>query len=464
MEGVYCNKKPANAGNSRREEAMKYDLRAIQRTALLVAIAAAMTLSGAKARADVTLSAMFPYTKVDPEYQELQELYARFHQQNPDITINFDYLDHDAYHVKMQALAISNNLPNILTLWPGKRTGYITDRGYARDLEPWIKRDDLAAAQRAVFLTPQARGGQVYELGVPFVNFTNVVYVNKKLLDQLGLSFPKTLKDFEAQAPVIRKGGFRPVVFGDQSDWVLQSCLLSVLVSRIGGVEWFDKVRYGEGGHSFNDPQFVTALQTVRDMTDAGLIDQSEPQTTRQQALSAFVSGKSVYFIGGIWEVVNLDSALPADMKSQIEMHTFPHVDGGAMTDDASSSGEIATGFGISKASTDAQAEAAWKWIKFTLDANQADIYVKHGDLPVYQKGGEEIAGMITDPLLKSSYSFSTSTNTVLPVLDDKMDAQGVEQIINAGLQELVLGSTTAHDLAAKYERWVAANDSNRKQ
>jgi hypothetical protein len=43
------------------------------------------------------------------------------------------------------------------------------------------------------------------------------------------------------------------------------------------------------------------------------------------------------------------------------------------------------------------------------------------------------------------------------------MDAQGVQQVINAGLQELVLGSTTAKDLAAKYESWVAANDSNRK-
>ena len=40
---------------------------------------------------------------------------------------------------------------------------------------------------------------------------------------------------------------------------------------------------------------------------------------------------------------------------------------------------------------------------------------------------------MITDPLLKSSCAFSTSTNTVRPVLDDKMDAQGVEQIIKAG-------------------------------
>src|SRR5580700_5028533 len=192
---------------------MKCILTGLCNAASLALLAGAMAVgSSAATYANVTLSSIVPYTKVDPQYQELQELYARFHKQNPDITIKFDFLDHDAYHVKMQALAISNNLPNILTLWPGKRTGYITDRGYARDLEPWIKRDDLAAAQRAVFLTPQARGGQVYELGVPFVNFTNVVYVNKKLLDQLGLSFPKTLKDFEAQAPVIRKGGFRPVV------------------------------------------------------------------------------------------------------------------------------------------------------------------------------------------------------------------------------------------------------------
>jgi raffinose/stachyose/melibiose transport system substrate-binding protein len=443
---------------------MKRILTGLRKGASFALLAAAMAAgTTAAAHANVTLSSIVPYTKVDPQYEELQELYKRFREQNPDISINFDYLDHDAYHVKMQALAVSGNLPNILTLWPGKRTGYVTDRGYARDLQPWIRQDDLAATQRPVFLAPQGKGGQVYELGVPFVNFTNVVYVNTNLLKQLGLSFPKTLREFEGQAGVIRKAGLRPVVYGDQSDWVLQSCLLSVLVSRIGGADWFDKVRYGEDGHSFNDGQFVEALQAVKDMTDAGLIDVSEPQTTREQALSAFVSGKSVYFIGGIWEVVNLNSALPADLKAAVEMHPFPHVDGGAMTDDNSSSGEIATGFGISKASTDEQAQAAWKWIKFTIDAKQADIYVKHGDLPVYKAGGDAVAGMITDPLAKTSYAFSTKIDQVLPVLDDKMDAQGVQQIINAGLQEIVLGSTTAKDLAAKYEAWVAANDSNRK-
>ena len=45
---------------------------------------------------------------------------------------------------------------------------------------------------------------------------------------------------------------------------------------------------------------------------------------------------------------------------------------------------------------------------------------------------------------------------------NDKMDAEGVNEIINKGLQELILGDTTAEEIAQKYETWVAANDSNR--
>ena len=127
-----------------------------------------------------------------------------------------------------------------------------------------------------------------------------------------------------------------------------------------------------------------------------------------------------------------------------------------------SSSGEPATGFGISAKLNGEKAEAAWTWIKFNLDPSNKDIDVKYGLLPNYAKD-VGISAMLTDPLAKSSYAFSSSITNVLPVLDDRLDAEGVTQIINAGLQELVLGSVTPKDLAAKYEAWVAANDSNRK-
>lgn len=439
---------------------MKKFLQTVRRgaTAFLLACTA-ISLTGAAAYADTAISAIVPFTKVDPDYATLQETYQRFHQQNPDITINFDYLDHDAYHVKMQALAVAGKLPNLFQLWPGKRTGYLTDHGYARDLRDIIKRDGIDATQKDMFLAAQGKNGEIYELALPFVNYSNVIYANDKLLTQLGLSFPKTLKEFEDQAAAIQKAGYLPVVYGDQSSWVLQSCLLSMLVAREGGLQWFQDAQHGTNGAGFKDKPFVDALKVVQEMVTTGLIGSSEPSTTREQALADFVGGKSVYMVGGVWDVANLKSGLPADLAGSVSMHTFPDIDGQKVSS-ASSSGALATGYGISSASTPEQVEAAWKWIKFYVDFKNADIVVKHGTLPVYKSGS--IESMLKDPLDVASFKFSSGIETVLPVIDDKMDAEGVNVIVNAGLQELVLGQTKPEDLAAKYETWVAANDSNR--
>ena len=424
-----------------------------------IAIAIAGVGLAAPAHANTTITAVVSFTKVDNQYFLLQDLYKRFQEQHPDITINFDFLDHDAYHTKMQALAISGTLPDMMSLWPGKRTGYLTDRGYIRDLRDLIKRDDIAASQKAIFLGPQGKDGEVYELAAPLVNYSNVVYVNEELLAKLGLQYPKTLAEMEKQAKTIADAGYRPMVFGDESSWVMQSCLLSAVTARVGGLEWFDKARRGDGA-SFADPQFVKSLQVIKDMVDAGLISKSEPTTSREQAMSMFVSGKAVYFIGGIWEVSNLESSLPDGMKAKIGMYTFPEI-AGQKEVTASSSGALSTGFGISaKASPDA-VEAAWQWIKFNADPANADLQVKHGSLPTYKS--RDISDLIEGPLNKASYKFSSGIETVLPVIDDKMDAQGVNQIVNAGLQELILGNVTPEELAKRYESWVAANDSNRK-
>ena len=176
--------------------------------------------------------------------------------------------------------------------------------------------------------------------------------------------------------------------------------------------------------------------------------------------MSQFVSGEAVYFIGGIWEVSNLESSLPADMKDKIGMYAFPEI-AGQKTSSNSSSGALSTGFGISASASDEAAAAAWEWIKFNADPANADIHVKHGRLPTYKV--VDISNLVEGPLNQASYRFSSAIDTVLPVIDDKMDAEGVNQIVNAGLQELILGTTTPEELAKRYEDWVAANDSNRK-
>ncbi len=422
-------------------------------------LAASLGMSALSVHAETTVTALLPFTKVDNAAKFTEELYARFQDAHPDIAIEFDYLEHDAYHTKMQALAISDNLPNILTLWPGKRTGYLTDNGYAMDLRPMIAADNVAETQREVFLGPQGANGEIYELSLPLVNYSNVVYANKALMAELGIEYPATLEEFEAQAAKIVEAGYRPVVYGDQSAWVMQSCLLSMLTARIGGLEWFDKARRGDGA-GFTDEEFVKSLATVTRMVESGLIARSEPSTTREQAMSLFVSGRSVYLIGGIWEVANLKNALTEEQQAEIGMYTFPEI-AGQRTSSASSSGALNTGYGISSGSSEEETAAAWEWIKFVIDYSNADLATKYGTLPVYKEGG--IEQFLENPLDKASYSFSSGIETVLPVIDDKMDAEGVNEIINLGLQELILGNTTAEEIAQKYETWVAANDSNRQ-
>ncbi len=411
------------------------------------------------AYAETVVDAIVPVTKIENGYFQIVDLYERFKEQNPDITINFDFLEHDAYHTKMQALAISDNLPDLMQLWPGKRTGYLTDRGYIRDLRDWIERDNLAESQKDIFLGPQGKNGEVWELAPPLVAFSNVVYVNQDVLDKLGLEFPKTLDEMKEQAEAIAAAGYRPLVMGDEQSWVMQSCLLSPVTARVGGLDWFARAVRGDDA-GFDDPEFVQSLQVIKDMVDSGLLSKNEPSTTREHAISLLAAGKAAYFVGGIWEVPNLETSLSEESKAQIGMYPFPEI-AGQKTSTNSSSGALQTGYGISASASEEVAEAAWKWIKFTIDPANADLQIKYGSLPTYRN--YDISPMVEGVLNKKAYGFISSIDTVLPVLDDKMDAEGVGEIINNGLQELIMGNTTPEALAQRYEEWVAANDSNRK-
>lgn len=43
------------------------------------------------------------------------------------------------------------------------------------------------------------------------------------------------------------------------------------------------------------------------------------------------------------------------------------------------------------------------------------------------------------------------------------MDSEGVNNLLNPGIQAVMMGDKSPAQLAAEYEAWVAANDSNRK-
>jgi raffinose/stachyose/melibiose transport system substrate-binding protein len=395
------------------------------------------------------------------EYQDLtdkvevatwEKLLEAFAKENPNIEFEFEYGFDEPYHNKLQTMAIAGQIPDLVFLWPGKRTGYITGQGLIKDLRPWITGHEAEFAAGA--LSPQGPNGEIYELPEQ-MTATHVMYTNERLMQELGLTFPKTLDELIAQGETIRAAGLIPIAMTNKAGWQMQSCLLSALTERAGGMEWYDKAIAGDGA-SFADPEFVNALAVIDTLAKNEMFMPGINQADYGAALTEFVTEKAVYYIDGGWRVNNLVGELKDEQKHYISLKTFPEIPN--QKGQAGSTAAVAgTGYGMNAKLEGEKAEAAWKWIWFYSGPVGSKIRQADGALPAYNLPPNEDL----DIMVKKLNTFVAETPAGY-VIDAKMDAEGMG-VLHPAIQEMILGAKTPEQVAQEYEAWVSANDSNRK-
>jgi raffinose/stachyose/melibiose transport system substrate-binding protein len=379
------------------------------------------------------------------------ELQAGWEAGHPDITLEWEYGYNEPYHDKLQAMAVAGQLPDLMFLWPGKRTGYVTDSGLIKDLSPWVNGVKSQFAPAAV--APQGPNGEMWELPEQ-VTATHVMFTNTRLLDQLGLKFPATVEELVAQGDKIRAAGLIPIAMDNKDGWQMQSCLLSALVARTGGKAYMDAARTGDA--SFADKPFVDALRVIQALSANDMFSPGINQADYGIALNAFASGKAVYLIDGGWRTNELVKLMPADASTYVRYNVFPALP----TDEVirGSSAIIAgTGYGMNAKLSGAEADAAWEWIYFFAGPEGSTIKAGQGWLPAVKI---EFPPNFP-PMLSNLVNFLNATPGGY-VIDGVMDAEGMG-ILHPAIQEMMFGNKTPQQVATEYETWVARNDSGRK-
>jgi raffinose/stachyose/melibiose transport system substrate-binding protein len=378
------------------------------------------------------------------------EIMAAFEVSYPNIKLNIEYQNNEPFHNKLQAMAVAKQLPDIVYLWPKKRTGYVTSQGLIKDLVPFLgdKIDDFATAAMA----PQGPNGEIYEIPQQ-VTATHVVFTNNKILDELGLTYPKTLDEMLAQGPKLAAAGYIPIAMDNGDGWQMQSCFLSALTERAGGMDWYNDVLVGKA--SFSDPEFVNALNVIKVLSDNEMFTPGLNQAPYGNALSDFENGKAAYLIDGGWRVQSLVEELPEELVPYVTLNTFPDIPNQKGQSD-STAVVAGTGFGMNANLSGSKADAAWDWIWFYSGEEGANIRVGHGMIPSYAKAdmGDQ------HPLLAKLVNF-LNTKPAGYVIDAVVDGEGMG-VLHPGLQEMMFGNMTPQEVADEFETWVAANDSTR--
>jgi raffinose/stachyose/melibiose transport system substrate-binding protein len=406
----------------------------------------------------VTLT-LYMYRDVTaPEAGTWDTLVEAFKKANPNIELQAEYLFNDPYHTKLKAMAQSGQLPDVFFMWPDKRTGYLSGleggKPLAKDLRPWVNK--VKSQFVPVALSPQGPNGEIFEVPEQ-VTATHVMFVNNALLKKLGLTFPKTMAELVAQGDKIRAAGLVPIAMANKDGWQMQSCFLSALTERAGGLDWYNKAISGKGA-SFADPQFVAALNVIKELSDKQMFDPGINQMEYQAASQQFAADKAVYYIDGGWKVNELLQTLTPEQKENVTLETFPTIPG-QKGKPGSTSLVAGTGLGMNAKLTGEKAEAAWKLIYFYAGPGGAEIRMDGGALPAYKVDAKKLTKPV-DPLVAKLQKF-LAEKPYGWVIDSKMDGAGM-QVLHPAIQEMMLGKKTPKQVADEYETWVKANDTNR--
>ena len=136
----------------------------------------------------------------------------------------------------------------------------------------------------------------------------------------------------------------------------------------------------------------------------------------------------------------------------------FPAVSGEVTK--GSSAATTGENFGMSAKLTGAKADAAWKFISFMSGKEACEILTKYGTITTYKLDHSKFD---IDQLSKQ-YIQLINSQSMGYVIDAKMDGEGVNGLLNPGIQAVMIGQKTPAQLANEYEAWVSENDSHRKK
>ncbi|MCY1150980.1 MAG: extracellular solute-binding protein [Sphaerochaetaceae bacterium] len=405
----------------------------------------------------ITLTGYMQIDPANPAYAGHNAVVEAFEEAYPNIKLDIEYATGEAFHQKFQAMAASRKIPDIFTCYGGARTAYIQDPGLVLDLSDTdYLTDEFKSQFKPVTFKAQGENGELWMIP-PTLAVCHVVFANRAILDELGLDYPKTFEEMIAQVPTIRAAGYYPISMGNKDQWVVNSWLLSLLVDRTGGPQWFMDAAKGENGAKFTDPAFVKTLEIIQTMCEEDLFSPGVNQMGNGEADQEFYQGKSVYLIDAGWRSGGMDSQLPTEFTENIEMHVFPAIEGEVRSN--TSTAVTGEGFGIASAIKDTEkADAAWKFISFYTGEEGSKIFAQYGDIPTCNIDFSEIEMGI----MQKKYAQFQEEHEMGYVFDSVMNGEGVS-LLNANIQAMMMGNGDPSEIATQYEAWVAQNDTNRE-
>ncbi len=257
-----------------------------------------------------------------PTAKGLKQTIEAYQKEHPNVKIQLDTLSTDQQKQKLKTQAASKTIPDITMVNPAAQMQPFVEAGLFAPLNDMIDKDGLKDTYSPGLLDYYSFNGNVYAL--PDGNNIEVVYYNKDLFAQAGISAPPTTFDeLLNDVKALKAKGITPFAIGEKDTWTGSFMFMNILLRTNGGPGFLQDVL--DGKKTFEDPAFVEAVDAFQQLVQAGAFPEGATSLDANAGGNLFKSGKAAMFMIGSWETGAVDASTAGPSAAAFQ---FPTVNG----------------------------------------------------------------------------------------------------------------------------------------
>jgi raffinose/stachyose/melibiose transport system substrate-binding protein len=325
-----------------------------------------------------------------------------FQEKYPNVRLEISNTpDGNQYLTKLTTEIVAGNVPDVFWAWPSGRLEPFVNGKRIRPLNSFLDaRPELKKTISPLALEGTTFNGNVY--AVPIDQSGELVFYNKKIFADNGLSVPASYDQFMSICATLKAKGITPVVMGNLDVWP-GAIPYMMLFNRMQGNVLYEQVILGKQA-KFDDPAFAETGNKLKEMINAGVFNASANALKYDEAQVEYTSGRAAMVFDGIWALTGFLDKL----GNNVGAFNFPMLPGGkgSANDYLINYGTV---FCISSATRNLPAAEAL--VEFILSPERQAAFVELGkivasiNLPVNYSKLPLILQEINDDLAKANYA-----------------------------------------------------------
>ncbi|MEM8728855.1 MAG: extracellular solute-binding protein [Pseudomonadota bacterium] len=290
-------------------------MRKLMTTALVAGSLAALS-GAALAEGDLVISSNQSDAAPRAAWEALVD---KFKSENPDINVEFNTIEHEAYKTAIRNFLVADTGPDVGMWFAGNRmAGFVEDGLFADISDVWSESglsDAMASTEPSITFD-----GKQYAL--PYAYYQWGLYMRSDIMEAQGISEFQTFDDLLAACEKLRAEGIVPFTIGTKFLWTAAGWF-DYLNMRTNGLDYHIDLMLGKV--PYTDEGVVNTMANWRKALDAGCFIENHQNYSWQEAQPALINGEAAGYLMGNFLIPNL----PEEARGNMTYWQFPDINEG---------------------------------------------------------------------------------------------------------------------------------------